>query len=80
MNWLSLYVLWSRRCLWGVLSALGQLAARRGDPAEAEALAREARELVGTTARDAGTPELSATFLNLPDVRAALDAPFLRGG
>jgi tetratricopeptide (TPR) repeat protein len=80
MNWLSLYMLWSRRTLWQVLLTLGQLEAQRGGQAEAQALAREARELVQTTAGNAGTLELGAKFLSLPDVRAVLDSPFLRGG
>jgi len=80
MNWLILYILWSRRTLWKVLLTLGQLEAQQGGQAEAEALVREAQALVRTIAGSAGTPELGAKFLSLPDVRAVLEAPFLRGG
>jgi tetratricopeptide (TPR) repeat protein len=80
MNWLILYMLWSRRTLWQVLLTLGRLEARRGGQAEAQALVGEARALVRAIAGNAGTPELGAKFLSLPDARAVLDPPFLRAG
>ena len=63
----------SRRALWQALHALWQLEAQHGVPAESEALRRQARAAIEYISDRAGTPELRASFLGLPSVRAILD-------
>jgi len=65
----------SRRSLWPILVALSEIEAQHGNQAEAQALRRQAREIVEYIADHAGTPELRASFLGLPHVRAAMDTP-----
>ena len=60
----------SRRALWSILLALSEIEAQRGNQAEAETLRGLARAIVDYIAEHAGSAELRATFLNLPDVRA----------
>jgi tetratricopeptide (TPR) repeat protein len=59
----------ARRPLWPILFALSQLEA---DPAEAERLRRQAREIVEYIADHAPT-DLRVSFLALPDVREVLE-------
>jgi tetratricopeptide (TPR) repeat protein len=59
----------SRRMLWPVLAALGELAKRRGQPAEAAALCAQAWTVVATLA-DHGPPELREAFLHMPQVQS----------
>jgi hypothetical protein len=61
----------SRRMLWQILVALSQL---ETDPTEVECLRRQAWQIVEYIANHIGTPELRASFLNLPQVKAALSA------
>ncbi|MFQ5593150.1 MAG: AAA family ATPase [Anaerolineae bacterium] len=61
-----------RRMLWQILATLAEIEAQRGQVAEAENLRAQAREVITFIADHVGTPELRATFLNLPDVRAVL--------
>jgi ATP/maltotriose-dependent transcriptional regulator MalT len=63
----------ARRMLWQILAALAEIESRRGHVAEAENLRAQAREVIAFIADHAGTPELRASFLNLPDVRAVLE-------
>jgi tetratricopeptide (TPR) repeat protein len=62
----------SRRILWEILFTLSQVTVRRGDVAQAEALRRQAQEIVEYIADHAGIPELCASFLQLPRVQAVL--------
>ena len=57
-----------RRILWRILLTLSQAEERGGNPAEAQSLRRQAREVIGDIA-DHCPPDLRASFLNLPDVR-----------
>ncbi|MFQ5855112.1 MAG: tetratricopeptide repeat protein [Anaerolineae bacterium] len=66
-------VLGSRRMLWQILATLAEIEAQRGQVAEAENLRAQAREVIRFIVDHAGRPELRATFLNLPDVRAVLE-------
>jgi hypothetical protein len=59
----------SRRTLWRILDALGELDTSRGHHAEAHALRQQAREIVQFIA-DHAPAEYRASFLNQPDVRA----------
>jgi tetratricopeptide (TPR) repeat protein len=72
----------SRRSLWPILMALSEVEARGGDRTRAEELHRQAREIVEYIADHIADPahplhgpvtpdQLRASFLNLPDVRAA---------
>jgi tetratricopeptide (TPR) repeat protein len=58
----------SRRTLWRILYALGEIEAARGNAAEAQSLRQQAREIIQYIA-DHSPPELRQTFLNLPEVR-----------
>jgi len=60
----------SRRTLWRVLHALGQLEA---NPVQAEHLRQRAQEIVETIADHIHQAALRASFLNLPNVRAVLE-------
>jgi hypothetical protein len=61
----------TRFTLWQSLAALSRLEAQRGQHAEAQALRRQAREVVTFIAHH--TPaELRASFLSLPDVRQVM--------
>lgn len=69
----------SKRTLWQVLAALGEIEKQRGNATEAKALRMRAKEIVEFIA--AQTPEeLRVLFLDLPDVRAVREeqgiAPF----
>ena len=65
----------ARRGLWPTLVALGQIEAQRGNLAQAGALRGQAREVVEYIADHTGTPDLRASFLHLPAVRAVLESP-----
>jgi tetratricopeptide (TPR) repeat protein len=62
----------SQRSLWQILFALSQLEAQRGHTVAAQKLRRQAQEVVESIADHAGTSELRASFLNLPEVQAVL--------
>ena len=62
----------SRLTLWEIAWALSRIEAERGNDARAAQLKREARDTITYIADHAGTPELRTSFLNLPDVRAAM--------
>ena len=64
----------ARWSLWPILLTMSQLEAKRGHAAEADALRHQARELVEDIADHAGTPELRASFLNLPEVQAVMQS------
>jgi hypothetical protein len=49
------------------------MAAERGEAEQAEALRREAREIVTFIAEHAGSAELRTSFLTRPSVRAVVD-------
>ena len=53
-----------------VLRALSEIEAQAGNALEAQALRKQAREVVEFIADHAGSPELRASFLGTPDVRA----------
>jgi DNA-binding SARP family transcriptional activator/ATP/maltotriose-dependent transcriptional regulator MalT len=61
----------SRRLLWPILSALGEL---EEDGTQARRLRQSAREIVGTIAGQIDQSELRASFLKQPKVRAVLEA------
>jgi len=61
----------SRRSLWPILMALSEIEARSGDAAKAEDLRHQARQIVEYIASHLDDA-LRATFLNLPEVRAAV--------
>jgi tetratricopeptide (TPR) repeat protein len=63
-----------RMILWQILSALSEAEAAQGNHAEAQALRQQAREIVAYVA-DHCPPELRASFLAWPHVRAASDPP-----
>jgi tetratricopeptide (TPR) repeat protein len=69
----------SRRILWEILFTLSQIEAERGNTAEAQDLRRQAREVVAYIADHAGSPELRASFLGLPKVRAVLSTDLGNG-
>ena len=58
----------SRRMLWPILSALGEIESARGHDAEAQALLQRAREVAGYIA-DHCPPDLRQMFLNQSEVR-----------
>ena len=60
----------SRRMLWQILLALSKV---ETDPAEADNLRQQARETVEYIANHIDQDDLRQSFLNLPDVQAALD-------
>jgi hypothetical protein len=60
----------SRRMLWQILWELSQLEAAAGDASAADRYKQEAREIVTTIADQAGSRELRASFLALPEVQA----------
>jgi tetratricopeptide (TPR) repeat protein len=63
----------SRRSLWPILLALNEVAAQRGDPTQAEALRRQAHEIVRYIADHIHEPDLRESFLCLPRVRAVIE-------
>jgi tetratricopeptide (TPR) repeat protein len=63
----------SRRTLWQILAALSRIEAEHGHPAEARQLQQQARDIIEYIAAHIESPELRASFLNQPDVRAALE-------
>ena len=62
----------SRRTLWPILIALSDIEAQRGNLAQAQSLHQQARQIVEFIADHAGSPELRASFLDSPDVRAVM--------
>lgn len=60
----------SQRMLWQIQAALAEVETRQGDEAAAERLRRQARAIVTGIADHAPTPELRASFLARPSVRA----------
>ena len=63
----------SRRVLWPILAALAEIEAGRGNTTEAQALRQQACEIINYIA-DHCPPDLRNAFLNLADVRGALEA------
>jgi hypothetical protein len=61
----------SRRMLWRILAALGQL---ESDRSTAESLRREARQVVGYITSHIDQDELRSSFLVQPDVQAIVAA------
>jgi tetratricopeptide (TPR) repeat protein len=61
-----------QRLLWRILAVQAELAAQAGRLAEAEALLGQARAILANMADRAGSPELRASFLARPAVRAVL--------
>jgi tetratricopeptide (TPR) repeat protein len=59
----------SRRHLWKILAAIGEIERARGDDAKAEAARVQARQVIDYIAEHA-PPDLRETFLNLPAVLA----------
>jgi class 3 adenylate cyclase/tetratricopeptide (TPR) repeat protein len=59
-----------QRVLWSILALQAELAAQAGDTAQAEALLTQARAIIAAIADRAGSPELRASFLARPAVRA----------
>lgn len=64
-----------RRTLWQILARQAEHAAQQGQPQAAAALRAEAAGQAAFMAEHAGSPELRATFLSLPAVRAVLHSP-----
>jgi tetratricopeptide (TPR) repeat protein len=62
-----------RRILWRILAALSVLAAGRGNATDAQALRRQAREIIAYIA-DHCPLALHDSFLHLPEVQAVLDS------
>ncbi|MCQ3973781.1 MAG: hypothetical protein DPW09_10085 [Anaerolineae bacterium] len=62
----------SQRSLWPILFAFSQLEAQHGQPVAAQKLREQAQEVIEFITDHAGTPELRASFLNLPEVQAVL--------
>lgn len=62
----------SQRSLWQILFALSQLEVQLGRTDAAQKLRGQAQEVVEFIADHAGTSELRASFLNLPEVQAVL--------
>ena len=63
----------SRRVLWPILAALAEIEAGRGNTTEAQALRQQACEIINYIA-DHCPPDLRNAFLNLADVRGAMEA------
>jgi tetratricopeptide (TPR) repeat protein len=63
----------ARRILWPILAALAETEAGRGNTTAAQTLRQQARELIQYIA-DHCPPELRASFLSLPEVRAVPDS------
>jgi adenylate cyclase len=64
----------ARPMLWQILAVLAEIDDQYGDAAQAELLRDQAREVIRYIADHAGSPELRASFLARPDVRAVADA------
>jgi tetratricopeptide (TPR) repeat protein len=62
----------ARILLWQILAALSQIEAQRGRRVEAQSLRVQARQVI-TFIADHAPPELRASFLELPDVRAVMN-------
>jgi tetratricopeptide (TPR) repeat protein len=63
----------SRRMLWKILADLGQVAAQRGQTAEAREFYQQARQVIEYIADHVGDAELRAMFLQRPEVRRVRD-------
>lgn len=63
----------SHRNLWEILGLLSQVEARLGNEEEARALSQQESQEIVTLADNFLPPDLRESFLNLPQVRAALD-------
>jgi predicted ATPase len=61
-----------RRGLWPILYTLSQIEARRGNVSEADALRRQAQEIIEYMA-DHAPPDLRNSFLALPQIRKVLE-------
>jgi class 3 adenylate cyclase/tetratricopeptide (TPR) repeat protein len=61
-----------RRILWRILALQAELAAQAGDTTQVEAHLAQARSILAAIADHAGSPELRASFLARPAVRAIL--------
>ncbi|MBU0495559.1 MAG: tetratricopeptide repeat protein [Chloroflexi bacterium] len=66
--------LMARHKLWRILHALSDLESRRGDPAAAADYRRQAQEVVEFIARHISAPDLRASFLDMPEVRAVRES------
>jgi ATP/maltotriose-dependent transcriptional regulator MalT len=60
------------RLLWRILALQAELAQSAGETAQAEALRAQARTIVSAFAMHAGSPELQASYLARPVVRAVM--------
>ncbi len=69
--WTEAEEIGSRRTLWRILAALGQM---QDDPKEALSLRNRAQENLRVIAGHIHQPALRASFLDLPDVRAVLES------
>lgn len=65
----------SRRMLWQILALLRAIEAGRGRHAGARRLCAQARELIAYIADHMPKPELTASFMERPLVRAIMDVP-----
>ncbi len=61
----------ARRTLWQIYAALAQIEQQRGDADAARSLRAQAREVIEYIAEHT-PPDVRASFLNLPDVRAIM--------
>jgi class 3 adenylate cyclase/tetratricopeptide (TPR) repeat protein len=59
----------SRRVWWKCLASLAEIAAERGDEAQAEAYRGQARDIIDFIAEHTGSAELKESFLSLPEVQ-----------
>jgi len=62
----------ARQALWQVRLEQSRVADARGEPAQAKTLRAQARDTVNYIVDHIGNPELCASFLALPDVRAVM--------
>jgi len=62
----------SRRMSWRIFTALSRIEAEHGHPAEARQLNQQARDTIEYIAAHIGSFELRTSFLNRPEVHAAL--------
>ena len=71
----------SRRILWRVYSTLSEWEREAGHPAEADALAERAAQVVSYIAEHISAPDLRQSFLSQPSVaRVLAGAPEVRTG
>jgi hypothetical protein len=69
----------SRRILWRLLADLSEMEREAGHPAEADALAKRAAQVVSYIAEHISAPDLRQSFLSQPSVaRVLASAPGVR--